>query len=213
MSFSCAWGSSIATTSPTSSRSGKRLTADLLPAGFDARQVEDVVDQRQQVPAVALDHVEVAVLLLGDGALQPAVQHARQRDHRVERRAQLVAHVGEEGALEPVGLVQLPLLQSPARCSARSARRACAASSRFCASSSRFWCSSCSASSWILRNASTPFRRAVSTLQMSFTSRMAGGGVARGRWPGRSPPRPRDRRARGWSGSPAARSPRSPWRR
>ena len=68
-------------------------------AGFDLRQVEDVVDEVEQVGAGAVDGagefgllgVEVAVLVVG--------QQLRENQQRVERRAQLVAHVGEEFAL------------------------------------------------------------------------------------------------------------------
>ena len=64
--------------------------------GLDLRQVEHVVDQRQQVVAGREDVVEVLLLLLVDLAEQPLPQHLREADDRVQRRPQLVRHVGQE---------------------------------------------------------------------------------------------------------------------
>ena len=79
-------------------------------ARLDLRQVEDVVDEGQQVLAAAVDVFHVLLLL---GAQRPgeAVFHdLGETDDRVERRAQLVAHVGEELALHAVGPLQLGVL-------------------------------------------------------------------------------------------------------
>lgn len=89
---------------------GETTEVDFLAAGLDTREVEDIVDQGQEVFAVALDDLEIAVFLFGDGLGQSTVQQAGQNDHGVQRRARLVAHIREKGALQPVGLVQLLLL-------------------------------------------------------------------------------------------------------
>ncbi|EEF25978.1 conserved hypothetical protein, partial [Ricinus communis] len=74
-------------------------------AGLDLRQFEDVINQRQQMLAGAVDDGQVALLLrqhvLGVG------HQAREADDGIERRAQLVAHVGQEGALGTVGRLRL----------------------------------------------------------------------------------------------------------
>ena len=69
-------------------------------AGLDLGQVEDVVDDRQQVLARGVD-LGQALGLLRRGA--GALQQVGQADDGVHRRADLVAHVGQEGALGPVG--------------------------------------------------------------------------------------------------------------
>ncbi len=63
------------------------------------------VDQAEQVRTGGVDLLQV-----GDGVLVALVlrvlhQHLAVADDRVHRRAELVAHVGEEGALGPVGLL------------------------------------------------------------------------------------------------------------
>ena len=75
--------------------------------GLDLRQVEHVVDQREQVVARGQDVVEVLLLLLVDLAEHALPQHLREADDRVQRRPQLVRHVGEELALVPAGRLQL----------------------------------------------------------------------------------------------------------
>ena len=69
-------------------------------SGFDLRQVEDVVDDAEQVMGRALDLAE-AIAAAPVAAL--AQQQFRQADDRVHRRADLMAHVGEEGALGAAG--------------------------------------------------------------------------------------------------------------
>ena len=76
-----------------------RLEDDLHPAGLDLRQVEDVVEQPQQVlaraphPAEVVDHTRLPERLrvFGDDLGVP--------EDRVQRRAELVGHVGEEHRL------------------------------------------------------------------------------------------------------------------
>ncbi len=69
-------------------------------AGLDLRDVEDIIDDRQQVPGGGVDGVE-ALCLLGRHAF--ATQDIRHADDAVHRGADFVAHVGEEGALGDVG--------------------------------------------------------------------------------------------------------------
>jgi hypothetical protein len=63
---------------------------------FDLRQVEDVVDQVEQVRARRVDRAREFGLLLVEVALRIVRQQLGEDQQRVERRAQLVAHVGEE---------------------------------------------------------------------------------------------------------------------
>ena len=65
-------------------------------AGFDLRQVEDVVDQVEQVGARRVDRPGELDLLLVEIALRVVGQQLGQDEQRVERRSQLVAHVGQE---------------------------------------------------------------------------------------------------------------------
>src|SRR5262249_42656429 len=73
----------------------QRLAVQLQPPGFDLGQVQDVVDQLQQVPAAGEDVVDVALLARVQLAEGPVRQYFRKTDDRVERRPQLVAHVGQ----------------------------------------------------------------------------------------------------------------------
>jgi hypothetical protein len=72
-------------------------------AGFDLRVVEDVVDDAQQVLSGPLRLLQVVALHPGEFGLEREMGHA---DDRVHRRADLVAHVGEELALGHVGGVR-----------------------------------------------------------------------------------------------------------
>ena len=65
-------------------------------AGFDLGQVQDVVDDLQQVLRRALDLAQALALL---GVAGFARHQVGQPDDGVHRRADLVAHVGQEGAL------------------------------------------------------------------------------------------------------------------
>ena len=66
-------------------------------AGFDARQVEDVVDQIEQVRATGGDRTERLALRRRQVAV--ALQQLRVAEHAVQRSAELVAHVRQELAL------------------------------------------------------------------------------------------------------------------
>ena len=69
-------------------------------AGFDLREIENVVNHREQGVGGLLDKLEIVALLDGKIGLEHKVGHA---DDRVHRRADLVAHVGQENTLGAVG--------------------------------------------------------------------------------------------------------------
>ena len=76
------------------------LALELDVAGLDLGIIEGVVDDDEQGFARELDGAEQLALLLAE---RGAVEDLRHADHAVERRADLVAHRGEEGALGGVG--------------------------------------------------------------------------------------------------------------
>ncbi len=83
------------------------LQRDSHLAGLDLRQIENVVDQAQEA-AAAVVHDPCGFDLLGiEIAFRVVGQHLRQDQHRVQRRAQLVRHVGEELALVAAGLLEV----------------------------------------------------------------------------------------------------------
>ncbi len=84
-------------------------------AGLDLGQVEDVVDEGQQVLAGPDNVVEVVGLLGRQRAKPLRGQHARHADDGVQRRAQLVAHLGQKLALGPAGGLGRLLVLSQAR--------------------------------------------------------------------------------------------------
>ncbi len=85
-------------------------------AGFDTREIERIVDQRQQMLAATVDHFDRVALTLVLAAV--AQQNLRIAEDAVQRRAQFMAHVREEFALGPVGgfgqVPGLPLLSGVA---------------------------------------------------------------------------------------------------
>ena len=78
----------------------ERSDVELHPSRFDLRQIEDVVDQRQEMVTRVEDVAEIFRLLLVRIAEHPLQEHVREADDCVERRAQLVRH-----AREKLGLV------------------------------------------------------------------------------------------------------------
>ena len=80
----------------------------LHPPGLDLGEVENVVDQREQMPARAEHAIERLEVLLERLGILP--QHLGDADDGVERRAQLVAHVGEELRLVLARLGELAAL-------------------------------------------------------------------------------------------------------
>ena len=88
------------------------MQVELQLAGLDLRIVEDVVEQAEQRlrRAVSLLHiVQLARIELG------GLDQLKHAEHRVHRRADLVAHVGQEGALGRTGGVGLLLGLAQAR--------------------------------------------------------------------------------------------------
>ena len=69
-------------------------------SGLDLREVENVVDDGQQRLAGRLDHVQILALLGAEVRAERELGHA---DDAVQRRANLVAHVGQKLALRAVG--------------------------------------------------------------------------------------------------------------
>ncbi len=69
-------------------------------AGLYFGEVEDVVDDGQQAVGRAFDHLQVIALLDGEGGFEGELSHAEDAVHG---RADLMAHVGQEIALGPVG--------------------------------------------------------------------------------------------------------------
>ena len=82
---------------------------------LDLGQVEDVADEGEQVGAGAVDAAGELDLLVGEVAVRVVGQELGQDEQAVQRRAQLVAHVGQELGLVPGADRQLlgPLLQRP----------------------------------------------------------------------------------------------------
>ena len=73
---------------------------DLESPGLDFRVIQDVIEHAEQGGARAVDLAQVVALQRVEFGLE---QQPGQPDHRIHRRADLVAHVGEELALGPVG--------------------------------------------------------------------------------------------------------------
>ena len=103
-------GSSSALTSLTRSGSLERRQLQRHPARFDAGDVENLVDDRQQVAAVRLDASQLPLDRLLDRSGDALQQHRRVAEHRVERRAELVRHVREELRLQRRRLLELDRL-------------------------------------------------------------------------------------------------------
>ncbi len=82
------------------------------PSRLDLGQIEDVVDEGQEMSSRLQNVAEVFRLLVVDLAEHPLGQDLREADDGVERRAQLVRHVGEELALVPARDLELPALVS-----------------------------------------------------------------------------------------------------
>ncbi len=87
----------------------ERPSLELDAPGLDLGEVEDVVDDRQQGIAGGPDGLGVVALLVVEGGIDQEPAHP---DHRVERRADLVAHGRQERALGLIGLLRaLPCLE------------------------------------------------------------------------------------------------------
>src|SRR5258706_14959565 len=80
------------------------------PAGLDFRQVEEVVDEREQVACARLDGFQLPLLRGIQGARQLHEERPGEADDGVQRRAQLVAHAREKAVLGEIGVLPLEVL-------------------------------------------------------------------------------------------------------
>ncbi len=81
------------------------LEVELHAAGLDLRHVEDVVDHVQQEVSAVADVAAIFVIFVGAERAEHAGFHdLGEADDGVERRAQLVAHIGEEFRLGLIGV-------------------------------------------------------------------------------------------------------------
>ena len=77
-----------------------RLERDRAFPRFDSREVEDLVDESQQMPAPLEDVLDTVTLPRRFGV---ELEELSEAEDAVERRAQLVTHARQEFALGPVG--------------------------------------------------------------------------------------------------------------
>ncbi len=77
------------------------VVGKLHPPGLDLGEVEDVVDQLQEVLAAGVDVLQALVPLVLGELHQVVLEDLAEAQDGVERGAQLVAHVGQELALQP----------------------------------------------------------------------------------------------------------------
>ena len=103
-------GSSSAITSSTSSGTRKLVTFSGMRPASMPRDVEDVVDERQQVARVRVDARQALALRRRSPPRDAMQQHVRVAEDRVERRPELVRDVGEELRLEGRRLLELDVL-------------------------------------------------------------------------------------------------------
>ena len=83
-----------------------RLEVEFHFARLHFRQIENVVDQREQMARARLNDAQLLLLLARDRAGQFHQQRSRKADDGVERRTQFVAHACEEAVLREVGVFQ-----------------------------------------------------------------------------------------------------------
>ena len=111
MPFSWARARSTDTTSAIRWCGEQAVVLDLQLPGLDLRQVENVVDQLEQVLAAGADRADVVAALGLVAVVGVADEQLGEAEDAVERRANLVAHVGQELALGAVGGLGLLLGQ------------------------------------------------------------------------------------------------------
>ena len=80
-------------------------------AGLDQREIEDFVDQLQQIPS-GLENLVDAALLRRRRRRRTGFHELGETEDRAERRAQLMAHAGEEIRFGEVGLFRHDLALS-----------------------------------------------------------------------------------------------------
>jgi hypothetical protein len=78
--------------------------------GFDLGKIKHVIDQAEQVLAVGLDALKHVAHLLRRIAINAVKDKLGVAEDRVERRAQFVAHIGEELRLVFARLLDLAAL-------------------------------------------------------------------------------------------------------
>ena len=76
-------------------------------AGFNFGEIEQVVDELGQIFRRLADEVNLFLLLGRQLAVTARKQQARQRQDRVERGAEFVAHIGEKARVQLVRAAQM----------------------------------------------------------------------------------------------------------
>lgn len=64
--------------------------------GFDARQVDQIVDQAQHLPGTGFQMLQRLHLAPSEGAIEFILQDLTDHQDTAERRAQIVADVGQD---------------------------------------------------------------------------------------------------------------------
>src|SRR5262245_23598738 len=85
-----------------------RLGIEFELAGFDLREVQDLVDEAKEVGPGGIHAAQRLQRLFGAEARRVGDHHLGQADDGIQRRAQLVAHAGEELRLALACLRKLP---------------------------------------------------------------------------------------------------------
>ena len=98
--FSRAWDPSRLATSLATAPKSKTTGREDHLAGFDLREVQDVVDDGQEACRRVAHRLRIAHLLGREVRIE---QQARHPDHAVHGSPDLVAHAGQEVALRPAG--------------------------------------------------------------------------------------------------------------
>ena len=75
---------------------GERVHLELDLPCLDLGQIEHIVYQREQMVARGADVVEVLRLFVVHGTDHLVAQHLREADDRIQRRPELMGHVGQE---------------------------------------------------------------------------------------------------------------------
>ena len=99
-----------------------RHRLELQGAGLQPGQQQQVLDEPQQPVGVAVDHVEVGALVLGQLAGAGVAEQVREGDDRRQRAAQFVRDGGDELVVERGRLDQRPVASPPGRGCAPPAR-------------------------------------------------------------------------------------------
>ena len=74
----------------------EHLFVQIQLAGVDARQIENLVDHVQKMLAALANETDIFGLPRLERPGNPVLQHLGEAEDRIERCAQLVAHIGEE---------------------------------------------------------------------------------------------------------------------